>query len=100
MASADALKTLIEALEAEQARRRRARFGGHEDGRAWLTAELRAVAERLAVVEGPLLEDASIMQRLAVLTYLPHRLSAAEQEAETAALDAWFEEHYGAHEAL
>jgi hypothetical protein len=33
------------------------------------------------------------IQRLAVLTYLPHRLSAAEREAESAALDAWFEEY-------
>jgi hypothetical protein len=58
-----------------------------------LDAELRAMAERLAATERPLLEDASIVQRLAVLTYLPHRLSAAEQETEAAALDAWFEDY-------
>jgi hypothetical protein len=58
-----------------------------------LDTELRAIAERLAVAEGPLLEDASIAQRLAVLIYLPHRLSAAEQETETAALDAWFDDY-------
>ena len=57
-------------------------------------AELRATAERLAATERPLLDDASIFQRLAVLTHLPHRLSAAEQETEAAALDAWFEERY------
>jgi hypothetical protein len=30
-----------------------------------------------------------------VLTYLPQYLSTAEQEAESAAIDAWFDEHYG-----
>jgi hypothetical protein len=96
VASPDALKALLEALQAEQARRRKAQSGGYDDPREWLMAELRAIAERLAATEGPLLDDASIAQRLAVLTYLPHRLSAAEQEAESAALDAWFEERYGA----
>jgi hypothetical protein len=67
------------------------------DPRESLDDELRAIAERLAVVEGPLLEDASIAQRLAVFTYLPHRLSAAEQETEAAALDAWFEDYSARH---
>jgi hypothetical protein len=41
-----------------------------------------AMSERLAVTGGPLpREDASIAERVAVLTYLPQYLSAAEQEA-------------------
>jgi hypothetical protein len=94
VASQGALKALIEALQAEQARRRKAQFSGHDDPREWFMAELQATAERLAATERPLLDDASIFQRLAVLTYLPHRLSAFELEEESAALDAWFEEHY------
>jgi hypothetical protein len=82
----------FEMLAAERDRRLYADSDGRNPREA-LEAELRAVAERLAVAEGPLLEDASIMQRLAVLTYLPHRLSAAELEAETAAIDAWFEDY-------
>jgi hypothetical protein len=94
MASADALKALVTALVAEQERRQKAHFGG-QDPHEWFMAELRAIAERLAAVEGPLLDDASIAQRLAVVTYLPHRLSAAERETEGAAIDAWFEERFG-----
>jgi hypothetical protein len=82
---------LIGRLLAEASRRKLTA----EAAREAFEAELRAIAERLAATEGPLLEDASIAQRLAVLTYLPHRLSAAEQEAEAAALDAWFEQRFG-----
>ena len=96
MASPDALRALIVALEAEQKRRRKTQFGGHDDPREWFMEELRGIAERLVATKGPLLDDASIAQRLAVLTFLPHRLSAAELETEAAALDAWFGEHYGA----
>jgi hypothetical protein len=87
----------LEVLRAEFARRREEEEddGLREQRIAALAAELQAIAERLATVEGPLLEDASIAQRLAVVTYLPHRLSAAELEEESAALDAWFAEHYG-----
>jgi hypothetical protein len=89
----------IEVLRAELVRRgeEEDEEGGErrEQAIAALAAELRATAERLAVTEDgyPLLEDASVMQRLAVVTYLPHRLSAAELEAESAALNAWFEEY-------
>jgi hypothetical protein len=82
----------FEMLAAERDRRLYADSDGRNPREA-LEDELRAIAERLAVAEGPLLEDASIAQRLAVLTYLPHRLSAAELEAETAAIDAWFEDY-------
>jgi glutathione S-transferase len=87
----------LEVLRAELVRRDEEEEGGarREQAIAALEAELRAMAERLAGVEGSLLEDASIAQRLAVLTYLPHRLSAAEQKAESAALEAWFEQRFG-----
>jgi hypothetical protein len=61
---------------------------GAEHALAALETELRTMAERLAGAKGPLLEDASPAQRLAVLTYLPHHLSEQEQETEAAALDA------------
>jgi hypothetical protein len=85
----------LEVLRAELARRDETEESGErrEQLIAALEAELRAMAERLATAEGPLLEDASIAQRLAVVTYLPHRLSAAELEAESAALDAWFDDY-------
>jgi hypothetical protein len=87
----------LEVLRTEFARRSEEEKddGFREQRIAALEAELQAIAERLATVEGPLLEDASIAQRLAVVTYLPHRLTTAELEAESAARDAWFEEHYG-----
>jgi hypothetical protein len=90
-------KRWLEVLRAEFARRREEEEddGLREQRIAAIEAELQAMAERLATTEDPLLEDASIAQRLAILTYLPHRLCAAEQETETAAIDAWFEEHYG-----
>jgi hypothetical protein len=47
MASPNALRDLIEALEAEQARRQAARFGG-QDPRQWFLDELRVMAERFA----------------------------------------------------
>jgi hypothetical protein len=87
----------LEVLRAELGRRndeeeddalREQRIAAFED-------ELRALAERLTTTEGSLLEDASIAQRLAVVTYLPHRLTATELEEESAAIDAWFQEHYG-----
>ena len=66
---------------------------GRDPGEAF-EAELQAMAERLAATGGPLpREDASIAERLAVLMFLPQHLSAAELEAETAALDAWFEDY-------
>ena len=86
----------LEVLRAELGRRDEEEGGELREQRiAAFEAELRAIAERLAATEGSLLEDASIVERLAVLTYLPHRLSAAEQEAEGAALDAWFEDRFG-----
>jgi hypothetical protein len=86
---ADDRLEFIRRLMAEAAHRKL----GAEHARAALEDELRAMAERLAGVEGPLLEDASIAQRLAVLTYLPHRLTDAERETEAAALAAWFEDY-------
>jgi hypothetical protein len=89
----------LEVLRAEFARRSEEEDEEGSERReqaiAALEDELRAMAERLAGVEGSLLEDASIAQRLAVVTYLPHRLTAAELEAESTALGLWFEEHYG-----
>jgi hypothetical protein len=76
MASADALDTLIDALEAEQARRQRARFGGHDNPREWLVNTLRQIAERLATAHRlPLdLSDMSPMEQLAVATFLPEAM--------------------------
>jgi hypothetical protein len=75
MASADALKTLIAALEAEQTRRRKAQFGGHEDPRQWLLDTLRQMAERLAVAPSslhpPQAADMSIMEKLSCRLFLP-----------------------------
>jgi hypothetical protein len=48
MASHDALKALVEALEAEQTRRRKARFGGHDDPRQWFLDTLQVMAQRFA----------------------------------------------------
>jgi hypothetical protein len=48
MASEDALKALVSALVAEQARRRKARFGGHDGPHEWLLDTLRTMAQRLA----------------------------------------------------
>jgi hypothetical protein len=85
----------LEVLRAELDRREEGEDGDErrEQAIAAIEAELQAIAERLAGVEGPLVEDASIVQRLAVVTYLPHRLTATELEAETAALDAWFRDY-------
>jgi hypothetical protein len=88
----------LEVLRAELVRRDEEEEGGalREQGIAALEAELLAIAERLAATGGPLpREESSIAERLAVLTYLPQYLSAAEQEAGSAALDAWFEERFG-----
>jgi hypothetical protein len=86
----------LEVLRAEVLRREEEEGGALREQRiAVFEAELREIAERLALSDLPLLEDASIAQRLAVLMYLPHRLSAAEQETEAAALDAWFEDRFG-----
>jgi transposase InsO family protein len=87
---ADDRLEFIRRLMAEAAHRKL----GAEHALAAFEDELRAMAERLAGTKGSLLEDASIAQRLAVLTYLPHRLSAAEQETEAAALHAWFEDYH------
>jgi hypothetical protein len=86
----------LEVLRAELVRRTEEEEGSepHEQAIAAIEDELRAMAERLAgAPEGSLLDDASIAQRLAVVTYLPHRLTATELEAETAALDAWFRDY-------
>jgi hypothetical protein len=90
MASQNALATLLEALAVEQARRRKAQFGGHDDPRQWLLDTLQAMAERLA--PGGLLSkaDASPMERLAALLYLP--MSEAERAAETTELNGIFRE--------
>jgi hypothetical protein len=62
---------------------------------AALEAQLALMAERLAATGGPgPREEASIAERLAVLMYLPQYLSAAEQEEEAAAIDAWFDQRY------
>jgi hypothetical protein len=67
---------------------------GAQDALAAFQAELRAIAERLAATGGPLArEEASMAERLAVLTYLPQYLTAAEQEEEAAAMTACFEEY-------
>jgi hypothetical protein len=82
MASPDALRALLEALEAEQARRRKARFGGHEDPREWLLGELQAMAERFAATAAssrhpPLqIDDMSIAEKLACY-FLPEHLRPA-----------------------
>jgi hypothetical protein len=47
MASSDALRALIEALEGEQARRQAARFGGR-DPHEWLADTLQQMADRIA----------------------------------------------------
>jgi hypothetical protein len=82
-------------LAAERDRRRYAELGinGHDPVEAF-DAELRAMAARSAATGGPLpREEAAIAERLAVLIYLPQYLTAAELEAETTALDAWFEDY-------
>jgi hypothetical protein len=57
-------------------------------------AELATIAGRLAVTGVPLpREEASIVERLAVLIHLPQYLTAAELEEETAAIDGWFEDY-------
>jgi hypothetical protein len=74
MASPDTLAALLEALQTEQARRRKAQFGGHDDPREWLLAELQEMAERFAATAHlcPLdLADMSIMEKLACRYFLP-----------------------------
>jgi hypothetical protein len=87
MASADALKALIEALEAEQARRQKAQFGG-QDPREWLFATLRQIAERLATAASsphPLqVDDMSIAEKLACRYFLPENLCPEGLESEDA----------------
>jgi hypothetical protein len=76
MASADALKTLIAALETEQARRLAARFGGR-DPRTWFLEELQQMAERLAATAHlcPItINDMSIIEKLACRYFLPEGL--------------------------
>jgi hypothetical protein len=90
MASPDALKTLIEALEEEQERRRKALYGGHDDPRQWLLEELQQIAGRFAATGGPPKNDSSPMERLAALLYLP--MDEAEREAETKDLNDIFRE--------
>jgi hypothetical protein len=79
MASPATLKALIEALEAEQARRRKAQFGGHEDPRQWLLDTLQQMAQRLAATVHlfPLdLGDMAPAEQLAA-HYLPEDLRPA-----------------------
>jgi hypothetical protein len=61
MASPDALKALIEALETEQKRRQAARFGG-QDPRTWLIETLQQMAQRFAATAhlGPPLDLADM----------------------------------------
>jgi hypothetical protein len=88
---------LIGRLLAEAARRKLTATAAREA----FEAELRAMAERLAATGGPLpREEASIAERLAVLTYLPQHLSAAETEEEAAAIDTWFEQRFGKGQRL
>jgi hypothetical protein len=80
MATTDALKALIEALEAEQARRRKARFGGHDDPREWLLETLQTMAQRFAATAHLLplqLDDMAIAEKLACRFFLPEELMPA-----------------------
>jgi hypothetical protein len=79
MASPDTLAALIEALEAEQARRRKAQFGGHNDPHEWLFETLRQMAERLSVALPASLHplqvaDMSVAEKLACRYFLPAEL--------------------------
>jgi hypothetical protein len=77
MASPDALKALIKALEAEQKQRRKTQFGGHEDPREWLLGTLATMAERFAAASsGPPLQvaDMAIAEKLACRLFLPEDL--------------------------
>jgi hypothetical protein len=79
MASADALKALIEALEVEQKRRQAVRFGGHEDPREWFIGTLQQMAQRFAATTHmfPLdAADMSIIEKLAC-HFLPEHLRPA-----------------------
>jgi hypothetical protein len=81
MASSNTLKALIEALEAEQARRRKTQFGGHDDPGGWLIETLQQMAARLAAAPAsphPLeLADMSIAEKLACRYFLPDELQPA-----------------------
>jgi hypothetical protein len=78
MASPATLKALIEALQAEQARRRKAQYGGHDDPREWLLETLQTMAERMARAASsphPLdINDMSIAEKLACRYFLPENL--------------------------
>jgi hypothetical protein len=76
MASSDALDTLIAALEAEQARRQAAQFGG-QDPHTWFVDTLRQMAQRLAATAHlyPLdTADMSPAEKLAILHFWPEDL--------------------------
>jgi hypothetical protein len=88
VASQGALKALIEALEAEQARRRKAQFGEHGDPHQWLLEELEGMAQKFAATahRWPLnLADMSIMEKLACHLLLRH-LQPVELPGEDAIL--------------
>jgi hypothetical protein len=87
VASASALKALLDALQAEQTRRRKAQFGGHDDPRQWLLDTLQTMAQRLAATAHlyPLsIADMSIMERLACRYFLPEDLCPVGLESEDA----------------
>jgi hypothetical protein len=69
MASPDTLKALLEALEAERARRRKAQLGGHDDPRQWFLDTLQTIAQRFAAAASsryPLqIDDMSPVEQLA-----------------------------------
>jgi hypothetical protein len=79
MASEDALKTLIAALEVEQKRRLAAQFGG-QDPREWFIGTLQQIAQRFAATAHlyPLsIDDMAPMEMLACCYFLPEHLMPA-----------------------
>jgi hypothetical protein len=79
MASADALKALIDALEAEQTRRRKVQFGGHDDPRQWFIDTLQQMAQRLAATAHlyPLQIDDMAPAEMLACHFLPEHLRPA-----------------------
>ena len=85
MATPGALKALLKALNAEQALRRKAQFGGHDDPRQWLIDTLQQMAQRLVAPSlHPLdIADLSVAEKVACLL-LPEPLRPAGLPTEAA----------------
>jgi hypothetical protein len=80
MAATGTLRTIIRTLEAEQARRRKARYGGHDDPRKWLLYTLQQMAQKFAATAHlyPLsIGDMAPMEMLACRHFLPEHLMPA-----------------------